>query len=152
MSDGRSAWLSITTLLFAASAIAKATELEYEWRPNFGKNLVRLLLEDIATRIKVNANFGAAPQSIADMITFKIPKLLAQEIKNDLMRSHPFAFERVGFVFTRLSRSQDGKSQIILATAYEPVPDEDYIDDPDVGARINSTAIRGVMQTGIDNW
>lgn len=80
------------------------------------------------------------------MITFKIPKLLAQEIKNDLMRSHPFAFERVGFVFTRLNPSQDGKNQIILATAYEPVPDEDYINDPDVGARINSTAIRRVMQ------
>ncbi len=80
------------------------------------------------------------------MITLKIPKLLAQEIKNDLMRSHLFAFERVGFVFTRLSPSQDGKNPIILATAYVPVPDEDYIDDPDVGARINSMAIRKVMQ------
>jgi hypothetical protein len=80
------------------------------------------------------------------MITFRIPKSLDREIRDDLSRTHPFAFERVGFVFTKLSLSQDGKSAIILVTAYEPVPDEDYIDDPDVGARINSTAIRRVMQ------
>jgi hypothetical protein len=64
------------------------------------------------------------------------------------MRPHPFAFERVGFIFTKLSRSANG-GRIILVTAYEPVLDDDYIDDPNVGARINSGAIRKTMQRAL---
>lgn len=62
------------------------------------------------------------------------------------MRAHPHAFERVGFIFTKLSVSSDGKKSIVLASGYEPVSDENYIEDQNVGARINSTAIRKVMQ------
>ena len=80
------------------------------------------------------------------MITFRIPQRLAVNIKNDLVRTHSFAFERVGFIYTKLNLSHNGKNAIILATDYEAVADEDYIDDPHVGARINSTAIRKVMQ------
>jgi hypothetical protein len=106
-------------------------------------------LENNATRLETNATFSAAPQSASNMITLKISKSLAEAIKHDLMRVHPFAFERVGFIFTKLSSSKDGKNAIILATAYEPVSDEDYIDDLNVGARINSAAIRRAMQRGL---
>lgn len=80
------------------------------------------------------------------MITFRISSQLAKEIKSDLMRAHSHAFERVGFIFTKLTISSDGKKSIVLASGYEPVSDEDYIEDESVGARINSTAIRKVMQ------
>lgn len=62
------------------------------------------------------------------------------------MRAHSFASERVGFIFTRLSYLSGNKTAIVLGTGYEAVSDDDYIDDPGVGARINSTAIRRVMQ------
>ena len=80
------------------------------------------------------------------MITLKIPEQMTLEIIGDLMREHQFAFERIGFIFTKLSLSHDGRRAIILATGYEPVADEDYIEDQNVGARINSRAIRNVMQ------
>jgi len=79
------------------------------------------------------------------MIGFRMPKQIEGEMRNSLMRPHPFAFERVGFIFTKLSRSNDA-GKIILVTAYESVPDDDYIKDPSVGARINSAAIRRAMQ------
>lgn len=67
-------------------------------------------------------------------------------MRDDLTRPHAFAAERIGFAFTRSSRSVDGRSTWILVTGYDPVLDDEYIDDPTVGARINSSAIRRVMQ------
>jgi hypothetical protein len=80
------------------------------------------------------------------MIHFRIPRQIEEEMRKDLMRSHSFASERVGFIFTKSSHSTDNKTAIILGSGYESVPDENYIDDPSVGARINSAAIRRVMQ------
>lgn len=79
------------------------------------------------------------------MIRFRLPKQIEIDVRKTLLEPHPFAFERVGFVFAKLSRCGNNE-RLILVTAYEPVLDENYIDDPNVGARINSTAIRRVMQ------
>jgi len=38
----------------------------------------------------------------------------------------------------------------VLLTSYWPVPDDLYINDPDVGARINGVAIRNAMQDVLD--
>jgi hypothetical protein len=81
-------------------------------------------------------------------IQFRIPRSIEQEIRQTLMRPHPFASERVGFVFARLSCGGAGK--LMLVTGYEPVPDENYMQDPSVGARIDSHAIRRTMQRVLD--
>ncbi len=83
-------------------------------------------------------------------VVFRIPRNLEQEIRKDLMRPHTFAAERIGFIFTRSSHSNLTGLTIVLATGYEPVADADYVEDPCVGARINSAAIRKVMQRALN--
>jgi len=67
----------------------------------------------------------------------------------DLRRPHPFAGERVGFLYCRLANAK-ADHLIILMTAYVPLADERYLPDPTVGARIDSAAIRSAMQGVID--
>jgi hypothetical protein len=64
-----------------------------------------------------------------------------KEIRDDLSRSHPHAFERVGFAFIRTA----GDAALVM-TGYLPVPDEHYIVDTTVGARINHKAIAMAMK------
>lgn len=78
-------------------------------------------------------------------ITIRIPQRIYQEILKDLRRPHSFAAERVGFLSTGVFPSNDN-SLIITATKYTPVKDEDYIDDPSVGAAINENAIHSAMK------
>jgi molybdopterin/thiamine biosynthesis adenylyltransferase len=75
----------------------------------------------------------------------RIPKHFKDMMMADLKRTHLFAAERVGF-FSTTSTSAGSSFDIITVTGYNSVPDEDYIDDPSVGAKINSNAIRSVMQ------
>lgn len=78
------------------------------------------------------------------MIHVKITKPVYERMRADLNRPHPFAFERVGFMFAKKDIAED--SVTLFATEYLSLPDEYYIDDPDVGARINSAALRRVME------
>ena len=83
------------------------------------------------------------------MILFRIGRPLLEQVQRDLSRPHPFAYERVGFLLCRSSIM--AKHCIInIAFLYLPVPDEDYIEDRSVGARIGSNAIRKAMQKIID--
>lgn len=82
-------------------------------------------------------------------IIFRIPKALYMAVVKDLTRQHSFASERIGFIATKHKVLETG-SIIIFATSYYPIRDEFYIDDPSVGARINSDAIREAMQIIID--
>lgn len=70
-------------------------------------------------------------------------KMVADTIA-DLRRLHEFAFERVGFLFCRQSRTPAG--MLLLACRYVPVRDEQYIPDETVGARFDSSSIREAMQ------
>lgn len=63
----------------------------------------------------------------------------------DLERPHPFAFERVGFLYAKTSVLADG-TRLVLANNYQPVADGDYIADNTVGAKIGRSAIRSAMQ------
>lgn len=67
---------------------------------------------------------------------------LYAEIVRDLTRPHPFAAERVGFVFGRMG----SLGQVILLNRYHSIPDDQYMDDPTVGARIGSEALTWAMQ------
>lgn len=80
--------------------------------------------------------------------TFKITRSMIDQVRRDLRTPHPFAAERVGFLFARIG-NQSEPEKLILPETYAPVPDHQYIDDPKVGARIDSAAIRSAMQTAL---
>lgn len=74
------------------------------------------------------------------MIEVRLSRRLYADMRSDLARRHAFAGERVGFVFGRVGKLADG-SALILLTRYLSIPDEHYIDDPTVGARIGTEAL-----------
>lgn len=78
------------------------------------------------------------------MVRVKITKTLYENMRADLLRPHPFAYERIGFLFARSDKSGDDTT--LLVTGFGSLPDSCYIRDPSVGARINSTAIRTAME------
>ena len=75
---------------------------------------------------------------------FKITKALLTTIRSDLKRPHPFAYERVGFISAGLSTS--GHEVLALAREYRPVNDDEYLQDPSVGAMMGPEAIRRALQ------
>ena len=80
----------------------------------------------------------------------RIPEALVSEILQDLQRPHPFAHERIGFLFAGIGTTSEGGA-LALAKRYRPVMDEHYLhsDDPRVGAAINESAIRAARQEGL---
>ena len=77
----------------------------------------------------------------------KIPGALLQEIHQDLSRPHTFAAERVGFLTCGIADAAGG-GQILLA---HRVADEDYVDNPRVGAAIGGSAFRKILQYAYGN-
>lgn len=78
-------------------------------------------------------------------VQMRVPRLVAERTRADLLRPHPFAAERVGFAFARCGTA-DPDSLVVLLVDYHPVPDGDYVRDERSGARIGSKAIRAAMQ------
>ncbi len=70
---------------------------------------------------------------------------LYSQVLTDLNRPHPFAAERVGFLIGRFGATGDHPTAVLL-TQYRPIPDDHYIDDPKVGARIGPKALTAAMQ------
>jgi hypothetical protein len=73
----------------------------------------------------------------------RMPLALYDEILKDLKRPHPFAEERVGFVFGRFS---EGEPTLVLLNRYQVVDDDRYLESEEYGALIDSTSILGAMQ------
>ncbi|MGI8835651.1 MAG: hypothetical protein ACR2H4_03320 [Pyrinomonadaceae bacterium] len=84
------------------------------------------------------------------IVRFKFLRQLYLRVREDLARTHEFAYERVGFISARLGNLTSAEP-LVLFTNYYPVPDDQYIDDRYSGARINSTAIREAMQCVLDS-
>lgn len=82
-------------------------------------------------------------------IVLKIPRNVHQRMLEDLKRPHMYAYERVGFLFAKCKKINENII-LLIANDYQPVIDEDYIEDPKVGAKINSHAIRSAMQKVLD--
>jgi hypothetical protein len=76
--------------------------------------------------------------------SFRISTGLLAEVRRDLERKHPFALERVGFISARPAAS--GSMLSIIACDYASVADEDYVNDPRVGASIGPSAMSKAMQ------
>ena len=80
-------------------------------------------------------------------ITIHLPRDLYHGVLADLRRPHAHAAERIGFLYGRLTQ---GGLPLIVMIRYVPVPDEQYVVDDTVGARINGDAIRAAMQGVLD--
>ena len=74
---------------------------------------------------------------------------MLDRIREDLIRPHAFAYERVGFIVCKVGRLVDD-GWVLLAAEYLSVDDDDYVDDDSVGAMIGSAAIRKMMQIAYD--
>lgn len=81
---------------------------------------------------------------------FKIPRLLLDDVHEDLSRPHAFAAERVGFMSCKVTELPD-EQLAILAHRYHPVHDDHYEDDPSVGAMISGAAFREALQFAYRN-
>ncbi|MFA5168253.1 MAG: hypothetical protein WC530_06970 [Candidatus Omnitrophota bacterium] len=81
--------------------------------------------------------------------TFKITRKLFETAKNDLLRRHKYAHERVGWLRCRLGDISESEI-VILAHDYFPVDDNDYIKTSKAAAMINSSAIRKALQLVLD--
>jgi hypothetical protein len=80
------------------------------------------------------------------IVRLRIPRSIYDDIRRDLRRPHEFAAERVGFAEVRLGIGE-GEERLVIVAGYAPVADENYINDPMSGARIDGTAIRKAMTT-----
>lgn len=76
---------------------------------------------------------------------------LYERVKADLARLHPFAAERVGFLFTKVGTGP-GDSILVFPVDYLSLPDDQYVDenDPLIGAAISGDALRSAMQRVLD--
>ncbi|ATQ68966.1 MULTISPECIES: hypothetical protein [Methylosinus] len=82
-------------------------------------------------------------------IRFKITRALLATIRIDLQRPHPFAHERVGFIAAGMAAAHD--ELLILARAYQPVRDDEYLRDSSVGAMMSAEAIRRARQWAMND-
>ncbi len=75
----------------------------------------------------------------------RIPDQLQAAIIADLRRPHEYAYERVGFCYGSSVNLSSG-DWLVIINNYKPVLDYHYIRSDDVGARVNSEAIRDAFQ------
>ncbi len=78
-------------------------------------------------------------------IEFRITQPLRHRLLADLRRPHEFAAERVAFLKCGVSQPEPN-TLLILAEDFIAVADEDYLDDPTVGAQMGPAAIRKALQ------
>ena len=80
-------------------------------------------------------------------VQLTITRKLLQRVHADLARPHSFAAERVGFLICKVAAIKPNDI-LVLPHDYKPVDDEDYLDDPSVGAMMGPAAIRKALQLG----
>lgn len=78
---------------------------------------------------------------------FRASTRLLREVRGDLSRPHPFAAERLGFISVRAAYARS--CLIIFAEGYHSLADEDYVDDPTVGAMMGQEAIRKALNVAL---
>lgn len=83
-------------------------------------------------------------------VMFKVMDRLLERVRQDLGRPHSFAAERVGFLVCEAA-SLAGSGTLILAHEYRPLDDQDYLDDPSVGAMMGPNAIRKALEFALNH-
>jgi len=84
---------------------------------------------------------------VNDRVSIRLARSLVEHVLSDLRRPHPFAAERVGFLFARRGSGPPGTT-FLFPIDYLAVPDDQYIDGLAQweGAAINGDAIRSAME------
>lgn len=77
-------------------------------------------------------------------VHFKIERDLYVAVYDDLVRSHQFAAERLGFLVCKPSIA--GNSTLILAQSYLVTPDDWYVPDPHFASHYSSFPSTRVLQ------
>jgi hypothetical protein len=80
-------------------------------------------------------------------VIFRTTQAFVGAAHRDLARPHPFAAERVAFITVRAALAR--RSLLLLAEGYHPVADEDYVNDPRVGAMMGQEAIRKALNLAL---
>lgn len=80
-------------------------------------------------------------------ITYRATGEFMARVRKDLVRAHPFAHERVGFITVRAA--QAGEGLVLLADNYYPVADNDYLFDRSVGAMMGQEALRKALEIAL---
>lgn len=111
--------------------------------------MTRHLVEHSRNEFAPGPDTRTSIEGIPVIVRVRIPTELYIRVREELARRHEFAYERVGFLSAKLGNST-GYEPLVLITKYYPVPDNQYIEDPHSGARINSDAIRDAMQRVLD--
>lgn len=84
------------------------------------------------------------------MAEIRLLRSVYDAIRQDIARPHAFAWERIGFAYGKLGNFT-GDEPLVLLHQYEPIPDEQYVEDESVGARIDGEAITAAMQNVLDH-
>ena len=83
--------------------------------------------------------------------TIRIARRAFERARNDVVRPHAFAYERVAFLWGRTAPIAPNE-YLVLLHDFTPIEDSQYVADDTVGARIGSVAIRAalgrVLETG----
>ena len=96
-------------------------------------------------RFAAGAAVAGALGGIVMRAILRMTQSLRQDILADLARPHPYAAERMGFVFSR-TFALSGGIQVALGYGYQSVPDDEYLRDPTVGARVGTLTTRRMLQ------
>lgn len=78
-------------------------------------------------------------------IAVKMRGHMLARVKTDLRRRHAFAAERVGFLVCKAAALPDS-GVVLLVSDYLPVPDDQYIYDPQYGATISADGFGAAWQ------
>ena len=78
-------------------------------------------------------------------ISLKLTGDLLRRVEDDLSRHHPFAAERVGFM-TAHAAHLTGGGILLLAFDYVALPDDVYVQDDSIGARVHADGFRIARQ------
>lgn len=104
-----------------------------------------LVMAKRAGQSYAGTNFGRTFEGTAMNVRFRIAQELYVSMQKDLSRPHKIAYERVGFIRCAAGIGE-GNELILLAESYEPVADEHYEKNKEVGAMIGSGAFRRELQ------
>lgn len=80
---------------------------------------------------------------------FRATESFIADVRQDLMRPHPFAHERIGFIAVRAAQGHN--HLVLIAEDYYPVADNEYVQDRLVGARIGQEALRKALNVALLN-
>ncbi len=78
---------------------------------------------------------------------FRATEQFLRTVREDLAKPHRFAFERVGFISIRAMATNN--TLVLLADGYHPVLDNDYLNEPTVGAMMGQEAIRKALNIAL---